>query len=56
MHGLYGLMVVTPIAGLTLSSQFIWVANTSAISGKMSDVVVDDELINEVGENIEPGH
>ena len=37
VHGLYGLMVGTPIAALTLSSQFMYVANTGAIAVAVSD-------------------
>ena len=39
VHGLYGLMVGTPIAALTLSSQFMYVANTGAIAVAAGDVL-----------------
>jgi SulP family sulfate permease len=41
VHGLYGLMVGTPIAALTLSSQFMFVANTGAIAVAVGEVLVD---------------
>ena len=39
VHGLYGLMVGTPIAALTLSSQFMYVANTGAIAVAVGDAL-----------------
>jgi SulP family sulfate permease len=39
VHGLYGLMVGTPIAALTLSSQFMFVANTGAIAVAVGDAL-----------------
>jgi len=39
VHGLYGLMVGTPIAALTLSSQFMYVANTGAIAVAAGDAL-----------------
>ena len=41
VHGLYGLMVGTPIAALTLSSQFMYVANTGAIAVAAGDALDD---------------
>lgn len=40
VHGLYGLMVGTPIAALTLGSQFMYVANTGAIAVAVGDALV----------------
>jgi SulP family sulfate permease len=39
VHGLYGLMVGTPIAALALSSQFMYVANTGAIAVAVGDAL-----------------
>jgi len=39
VHGLYGLMVGTPLAALTLSSQFMYVANTGAIAVAVGDAL-----------------
>lgn len=39
VHGLYGLMVGTPLAALTLSSQYMFVANTGAIAVAVGDAL-----------------
>ena len=39
VHGLYGLMVGTPLAALALSSQFMYVANTGAIAVAVGDAL-----------------
>ena len=44
VHGLYALMFGTPIAALTLSSQYMYVANTGALA-----VAVGDALVNYQG-------
>lgn len=39
VHGLYALMVGTPIAALTLSSQYMYVANTGALAVAVGDAL-----------------
>jgi len=41
VHGLYGLMVGTPLAALTLSSQYMFVANTGAIAVAVGEALVE---------------
>ena len=47
---LIGLLFFAPWLGLAVG------AITGAISGKFTDIGVDDKFIKEVGETIEPGH
>jgi uncharacterized membrane protein len=48
--GLIGLLFFAPLLGMALG------AGAGALSGKLTDVGVDDNFMREVGASLEPGH